>query len=389
MKFVPPLLIILFAATMSGVWMLDTRRRHMLFFGLGFATFAAGLLLQVLQLLPGLNAAVFTATALYLLAGLFFCEAVMLRLDKQFSPFAGASISVLTLAVIGYLAQVGADYKYMAVASNFGLGAMIATLCLQSRALMQGKWIERTLHGFLTILAAHFFLRSILTVKMLSGISTTEQLIRSQYWTLVTISVSFIGVLLGLVILVVATADVINELQAERDSDPLTGALNRRGLERAAKRSLMAAEKNRLAVIIADIDHFKAINDEFGHSIGDQVLVEFSSLLRSASEKGAIVGRVGGEEFVLIVKGGAEQCEIFANRLCSHVARYSFSMLPNGRSVTSSFGLAVIRDHETVWDAAARADLALLRVKRRGRNRVAAEGVEFKSAGQIDYLLTA
>jgi hypothetical protein len=93
----------------------------MLFFGLGFATFAAGLLLQVLQLLPSLNAAVFTATALYLLAGLFFCEAVMLRLDKQFSPFAGASISVLTLTVIGYLAQVGADYKYMPLHPILGL----------------------------------------------------------------------------------------------------------------------------------------------------------------------------------------------------------------------------------------------------------------------------
>lgn len=143
-KFVPSLLIMLFATTMSGVWMLDTKRRHMLLFGLGFATVAAGLLLQVLQVFPSLNAAVFTATAFYLLAGLFFCEAVMVRLGGPFSPFAGTAISVLTLTVIAYLAQAGAAYKYMAIVSNCGLGAMITVLCIKSRKLKEGNWIELT-----------------------------------------------------------------------------------------------------------------------------------------------------------------------------------------------------------------------------------------------------
>ncbi|NKB84003.1 hypothetical protein HED51_14615 [Ochrobactrum grignonense] len=64
-------MIMLFATTMTGVWVLDTKRRHILLFGLGFATFAAGLLIQVLHPFPSLNGAVFAATALYLLAGLF------------------------------------------------------------------------------------------------------------------------------------------------------------------------------------------------------------------------------------------------------------------------------------------------------------------------------
>lgn len=186
-----------------------------------------------------------------------------------------------------------------------------------------------------------------------------------------------------------ATADVVNELQGERDSDPLTGVLNRRGLERSIGRKVTASDKNKRAVIIADIDHFKAINDEFGHSIGDKVLVEFASLLRLTADEGTIVGRVGGEEFILIVEGSAEQCEVFANRLCNHVARYSFSMLPNGRKLTSSFGMSIMRNHETVWDAAERADIALLRVKRRGRNRVAVEGLEFQNTAHVNYLLTA
>lgn len=120
----------------------------------------------------------------YLLAGLFFCEAVMVRLGKQFSPFTGASISVLTLVVIAYLGQAGIAYKYMAVVSNFGLGALIAVLCIKSRRLAEGNWIERTLHSLLVIFALHFFLRSVLTFNMLDGVQSTQQLINSQYWTL-------------------------------------------------------------------------------------------------------------------------------------------------------------------------------------------------------------
>lgn len=130
---------------------------------------------------------------LYLLAGLFFCEAVMVRLGRPFSLFAGVAISVLTLAMIAYLAQAGIAYKYMAIVSNFGLGAMIAVLCIKSQQLAEGNWIERTLHSVLMIFAMHFFLRSVLTFNMLDGVASSEELISSKYWTLVTISVSFIG----------------------------------------------------------------------------------------------------------------------------------------------------------------------------------------------------
>lgn len=140
---------------------------------------------------------------------------------------------------------------------------------------------------------------------------------------------------------------------------------------------------------MADIDHFKAINDELGHAAGDELLVEFSNLLRTTMDNGSIVGRIGGEEFLLLVKGSPEQCEMFGNRLCNKVARQPFSVLPDGRRVTCSFGIAMLRHGETVWEAAERADIALMRVKKRGRNRVAVEGGEFPSAAHANYLLTA
>lgn len=101
------------------------------------------------------------------------------------------------------------------------------------------------------------------------------------------------------------------------------------------------------------------------------------------------MGRVGGEEFVLVVEGDAAACEYMGKLLCRRVARHDFSALPGGRHVTSSFGIAMVRGGETLWETVARADLALMRVKRRGRNRVAVEGLEFPSAMQGTYLQTA
>jgi len=388
-KFVPPLLIMLFATTMSGVWMLDTKRRHMLFFGLSFATFTCGLLVQILQVFAHLDVAALVVTAFYLAACLLFCEAVMLRLGMQFPPFAGGFICAVTLAVIGYMAQEEMQYSYMATAANLGLGSMLTILCFKASELGKGDWIERIFRNVLIVFAAHFFLRSAFTLGMLDGVLNPEQLVESRYWVFATIGISFAGVLLGLLILVVATADVINELQDERDADPLTGILNRRGLERYANRRLSASDCGNQAVIMADIDHFKAINDELGHAAGDELLVEFSNLLRTTMDNGSIVGRIGGEEFLLLVKGSPEQCEMFGNRLCNKVARQPFSVLPDGRRVTCSFGIAMLRHGETVWEAAERADIALMRVKKRGRNRVAVEGGEFPSAAHANYLLTA
>lgn len=177
--------------------------------------------------------------------------------------------------------------------------------------------------------------QAVLAFFFVGDAAVPSELVHSRYWLGLMVAVSLVGVLVGLLILVVATADVVNELQRERDSDPLTGLLNRRGLERQADLRLHTPQCLSYGVIIADIDHFKAINDAYGHPVGDQVLVEFARILSSASKDHAIVGRVGGEEFVLLVSGTAEECEALGNRLCGLVARHAFSKLPAGQKVTS------------------------------------------------------
>ncbi len=389
MKFVPPLVVLLFAATMLGVWMLDTKRKHLLLFGLSFASFGLGFLTPTSQLSNSLAVTTPVATLFHVTGALTFCEAVMMRMGMHFSRSVGGALAVVVFGLVVGLIYFDGRYVFIAPTVNLGLGLMTASLCFQARALSKGSWIERLLMGALMAFSAHFVVQAVLAFLFTGDAAAPSELIHSRYWLGVMIAVSLTGVLVGLLILVVTTADVVKELQRERDSDPLTGLLNRRGLERQADVLLHAPQRSSYGVIIADIDHFKSINDAFGHPIGDQVLVEFARILSSVDGGCVTVGRVGGEEFVLLAKGNAEQCEALGDRLCGLVARHSFAKLPAGYKVTSSFGIAMVRGGETLWETAARADLALMRVKNRGRNRVAMEGLEFPSATRGTYLLTA
>ncbi|NKC03764.1 GGDEF domain-containing protein [Ochrobactrum haematophilum] len=367
----------LFAVAMSSLWVLDRRRKHMLLFGLSFAAFSLGHFVQVSPPLPELRQTFLLAILLQLAAGWLFCQAVMVR--RAGVPADGS------VADHGFYAGsrrpsclAGAIYSYLVVAANIGLGALATVLCLHARRVPGDRWIETALRLVLALLAAHFFLRSIFTIGMLDDVASSRELLSLPYWSWVTVAASMGGVLLGLFILTVAALDIIDKLRNERDADPLTGLLNRRGMERHARRKLArAAQGATHAVIIADIDHFKAINDELGHATGDRVLVEFSHLLQSLAGQDVVVSRVGGEEFVLLVTGSAQQCERFAKRLCNQVGRHAFAALPSDRHVTCSFGIAMLRHDETLWETVSRADLALMRGKHRGRNRTVTEGNEF------------
>ncbi|MBB3219208.1 diguanylate cyclase (GGDEF)-like protein [Ochrobactrum sp. RC6B] len=386
-KFVPPLIVLLFAATMSGVWTLDTKRRHLLFFGLSFGCFAMGLLVPISLISDSLALTSPIATALHFMGGWLLCEGVMMRMGMRYSRVAPRLIGLGLLAAMAFFIANDTGYARIAPAVHLSLGSLMAVLCIQARDLAYRSSIDRVLFGALLLLTVHFYVQAGMALGLPDEIVQPSELIHTRYWQGVMIFGSFAGVFAGLVLLAVTTSDVVEELQAERDTDPLTGVLNRRGLERRARMRLAEVQRGDHGVIIADIDHFKSINDALGHATGDQVLVEFARILQTIAAETTIVGRIGGEEFVLLVRGDAETCERLGNLLCGRVARHQFLML-SGRQLTCSFGIAMVRGGETLWETAARADLALMRVKHRGRNRVAVEGLEFPSAKQGALLLT-
>ena len=161
-------------------------------------------------------------------------------------------------------------------------------------------------------------------------------------------------------------------------TDPLTGCLNRRGFDHALRRELSRATRSgsEFALLAIDLDHFKAVNDNYGHIAGDAVLRVVGTLFTTSPRAGDVVARVGGEEFaVLLADTGAEGAHLFGRRLCERIAAHAFPIGTAGQTVqiTVSIGVAVssksgTSDHgEALWS---RADDALYEAKRAGRNCV-------------------
>ncbi|EIC21807.1 sensor domain-containing diguanylate cyclase [Thiorhodovibrio frisius] len=153
-------------------------------------------------------------------------------------------------------------------------------------------------------------------------------------------------------------------------TDTLTGLANRRHFMEAAEIALARRERTAtpMTLILADLDHFKWINDNRGHATGDRVLREVASVLKDLSRKGDLAARWGGEEFVILLPGaGQGGARAFAERLRREIA--ALESAP-GRPVTLSQGLTAWQPQDTLDDMLKRADAALYRAKREGRDRV-------------------
>jgi two-component system cell cycle response regulator len=171
------------------------------------------------------------------------------------------------------------------------------------------------------------------------------------------------------------------ELIGLATTDPLTGLLNRRAFfERAQGACTRANADNPLSAIMFDVDHFKRINDEYGHDGGDQAL---RGIAREVLSNCRFVGRLGGEEFAIILEGTdlAGAVEV-AERLRTKLAALRFETAQGPMTLTSSFGVSDWQTNQTIDWMLKRADLALYEAKRGGRNRVVAAPPDLPLEGQ-------
>ncbi|GHA31447.1 GGDEF domain-containing protein [Devosia pacifica] len=155
-------------------------------------------------------------------------------------------------------------------------------------------------------------------------------------------------------------------------TDALTGALNRRAFREDAVKQIALARRHRqpLSCVSIDLDHFKTINDTYGHAAGDHVLAGTASCLKAGLRETDLLARMGGEEFVaLLPQTDSSTALEVANRLRTSIARLGFPGSRPPIAVTASFGTAGLSDGEDLDGLLMRVDQALYEAKRTGRNR--------------------
>lgn len=170
----------------------------------------------------------------------------------------------------------------------------------------------------------------------------------------------------------------MRRLQAELEQahrmlgeDILTKTLNRRGLDNCLAREIGRVKRNRgsLSLVMADLDHFKNINDSYGHEAGDRMIVHFAELIQSVLRQSDSLARFGGEEFVIVLPDAdVTGAQILVHRLQIMMAKTP--LVYEGKEITTSFsaGIAQYKDNEDGVDLLRRADIALYAAKAAGRN---------------------
>jgi diguanylate cyclase (GGDEF)-like protein len=170
--------------------------------------------------------------------------------------------------------------------------------------------------------------------------------------------------------------DMNKELERVARIDGLSGLMNRRSLFNAIDVEIERCHRSGtpLCGVMLDIDHFKRINDTYGHACGDAVLRAVGALLQRELRKYDQAGRYGGEEFFVVLPNASlQQASSFAERLRSSLEQIAVDCQNTSLRLTGSMGIAQLRTEDTRDDWISRADRALYAAKRRGRNRVVSE----------------
>jgi diguanylate cyclase (GGDEF)-like protein len=199
------------------------------------------------------------------------------------------------------------------------------------------------------------------------------QHLSTERWYLLIMSIWLGLALLYLFMRLIHLQTRSKELVQLATTDALTGAYNRKGLEEVLQQALDDWREHRhpLGLVLIDIDHFKTVNDTYGHQAGDRVLSRLAELVRNHVRGQDLLGRWGGEEFLLVCRDtGLAQALAIAEKLRALVADNDFG---NGLRVTASFGVAAMDSERPLDQLFTAADTALYRAKAAGRNRVVAE----------------
>lgn len=388
---VTPLMALFFATAFLLLWRAGRMKRHVLGFAVAYILFPMGFLIT--HFLPSEAIYTFHLTHLcYSLATVFLMASICERADKRLHLPSMAAIYALGAAALALSIGLSNDVGPRVVIVNIGYGAMT----MMAFALMLGSrkrdLLDWTIIALMGVGAADFFLRPILTLLVERTIPA-ELYRDSIYYSLIGL---FLGVKAGttaLVLLGATITDLTDSVHERSHRDSLTGLNNRRAFEERMRTLIprSQAEKRPLSLVVADIDHFKQVNDIWGHQAGDCAIAGFGELVKQAVRGCDVAGRIGGEEFCIAVWDCPnDPAERLAERIRVAFAQIEHEGINDDIRLTASFGVATARAGENYERLFARADAALYRAKSGGRNRVvnAESSVEDAATQEPDMLPT-
>ncbi|MBW9087211.1 GGDEF domain-containing protein [Rhizobium wenxiniae] len=345
------------------------------YWGLGYISAALGFAFPILAYALPLPAQAVLSNVFFYAAFFLYGHAMLVRFRRPTLLLPRLLFTLAAFAVVCWFILVQEDLR-----SQLAIGDSSLAVLLGIAIASVWRFAKSAIDRMLVIIASMVVLETAIRVTALllstsaGSFEELDQFLSSEYAFLMQMAASIVGFIMALTVLGSVVSDVITGHRDAAERDPLTGLLNRRGFEQALP-TAKSGDFPAGAVIIGDIDHFKQVNDRFGHAAGDHVIIGFAQILR-ANLKSVAIARFGGEEFVAFLPG-ASLAEAVQRAEQARLGFEAMSWHAHGVDglITASFGVSMTApgDH-FVRDAIVRADACLYSAKNSGRNRVVSEG---------------
>jgi diguanylate cyclase (GGDEF)-like protein len=283
-------------------------------------------------------------------------------------------VLIVPIVAIGSMINFGSTFIVDSAAIRVPNANIVAAIIVAIATIRLASYRARHLDRTIALTLAANLLCYAARIVMWFHLDQYEDYMRdsafSDYMTMSYFTSGIAMFATALLLMLAIITDIIERNQIEATMDALTGVLNRRGFDYAIAESRETGGAFG-AVIAIDLDKFKLVNDRFGHAGGDDVLVAVAAILRSHCANFGPVARMGGEEFVVLIK----QNQIAAGQALAETLRVAIGGLhlngfPQDFRITASIGLAYLNAGEPIESACRRADVALYAAKGGGRNRI-------------------
>jgi len=368
-----PAITLTLAAAFLVLFLYRRDRIHLALVVAAYIGSTSGFLLQNFTLPGGVAATKMLSNLAFTLAVVSLSAAILLRYNRPV-PWLGIGFFALGgMSGFCWFMFAQPDLTWRILTMSFAFGAISLVVALELMKIPNRGRIEGLLILLAFLSAANFFVRPLIVIAIEGPYHTATGFQTSLYWTTALLAHAIMALMTALCIFTAEALDLMRALRSESITDPLSGLLNRRGFETRALAMLGMCQKAGLpaSLIIADLDRFKALNDRHGHAAGDRVIAEFASRLKAATGTRALAGRLGGEEFaVLLPMADAAAARLFTEGVRKVFSGDPIAGLPREVRVTASFGIALCAGRESLAELMRRADAALYHAKRDGRDSV-------------------
>ena len=365
-----PLILVMFAGGFLSIWRFDPTQHSAFRMGIAYALGAAGFTFDFF-----LRGAVPHVLEPYVSNVLFLASVAMIgaafhaRFERPDPWAAIVVIASATFALVTVFHFMHPSIAMRSVAMNFGTAAMFLVGCLAFRGC-DLRIIDKVALVAMALSVVHCVVRP-LAILAYGGMQDVALSYSDSVYALALHFASAVtALMIACAMLFAFGSDLVGRLSEIGETDPLTGLLNRRGLQGRveAMRTALGPE-GEISLVVADIDHFKSVNDRFGHAAGDVVLRSFAEVLSGAAGGRGAVARTGGEEFVIVLPAaGPTVARLAAEGARTALEGMTHGTLAGGR-VTASFGVSSWTAGRPFDQAVEAADRALYEAKQGGRNR--------------------